>query len=217
MREIENRASTLVLGAGDSRLQPSPFSGSPAYESIFWGTFGLWCVLETVGTLTKRSGDRSKSHDRGSSRLLVFLTWLALSVGFTLTYTVPQAAMMWKRSSVFFVGIGLMLARLAFRFYAMWVLGRFFTYDIMVLAGQTIVEAGPYRFIRHPSYTGALITLIGLGLALGNWAALLAILACMGTAYAYRITVEEAALVAVLGEPYKQYMRRTQRLVPFLF
>jgi protein-S-isoprenylcysteine O-methyltransferase Ste14 len=54
-------------------------------------------------------------------------------------------------------------------------------------------------------------------MALGNWAALLIILVCMGIAYAYRITVEEAALVAALGEPYKQYIRRTQRLVPFLF
>jgi protein-S-isoprenylcysteine O-methyltransferase Ste14 len=124
---------------------------------------------------------------------------------------------MWKRSSVFFVGIGLMLAGLAFRFYAMWVLGRFFTYDITVQVGQTVVETGPYRYIRHPSYTGALITLVGLGLALGNWAALLTILVCMGIAYAYRIAVEEAALVAVLGQPYKKYMRRTQRLVPFLF
>ena len=124
---------------------------------------------------------------------------------------------MYKRTLVFFVGIILMLLGMAFRFYAMSVLGRFFTYDVAVQAGQTIVEAGPYRYIRHPSYTGALITLVGLGLALGNWAAVLVILACMGTAYAYRIFVEESALVAVLGEPYKQYMRRTRRLVPFLF
>ena len=198
-------------------MQPSPFSGSPAYENIFWGTFGLWCVLETVGTITKRSGDRSKSHDRGSSRLLVFFTWLALSAGFTLTYTVPQAAIMWKRTSIFFAGIILMLMGMAFRFYAMRVLGRFFTYDVAVQAGQTVVEAGPYRYIRHPSYTGALITLAGLGLALGNWAALLVILVCTGIAYAYRIFVEESALVAALGEPYKQYMRRTRRLIPFLF
>jgi len=147
----------------------------------------------------------------------MILMWLALGLGFTLSFAIPQATMMWKRTSVFFAGITLMLAGLAFRFYAMWVLGRFFTYDVAVHAGQTIVEAGPYRYIRHPSYTGALITLVGLGLALGNWAAVLAILACMGAAYAYRISVEESALVAALGEPYKQYMRRTRRLVPFLF
>ena len=198
-------------------MQPLPFSGSPAYAIVFWGTFSLWCVLETIGTLTKRSGDRSKARDRGSSRLLILLLWLALALAFTLSLDVPQGTIMYQRTSVFFIGITLMLAGLAFRFYAMWVLGRFFTYDVAVQADQTIVEAGPYRYIRHPSYTGALITLVGLGLALGNWAALLTILACMGIAYAYRITVEEAALVAALGEPYKQYMRRTQRLVPFLF
>jgi protein-S-isoprenylcysteine O-methyltransferase Ste14 len=110
-----------------------------------------------------------------------------------------------------------MLVGLAFRFYAMSVLGRFFTYDVAVHACQTVIEVGPYRYIRHPSYTGALITLVGLGLALGNWVGLLALLACMAAAYAYRISVEEAALVVALGEPYKQYMRRTRRLAPFLF
>jgi len=198
-------------------LHPLPFSGNPAYAIIFWSTYALWVVLETVGSIIKRSGDRSKARDRGSYRLLMLLMWLSLAVGFALSFALPQAAMMWKRTSVFFVGIGLMLAGLAFRFYAMWVLGRFFTYDVAVQAGQSVVEAGPYRYIRHPSYTGALITLVGLGLALGNWAALLTILACMGIAYPYRISVEEAALVAALGEPYRQYMRRTQRLVPFLF
>lgn len=198
-------------------MHPLPFSGSPAYAIIFWSTYALWVVLETVGSITKRSGDRSKARDRGSYRFLMFLMWIALVLGFTLSFALPQATIMWKRTSVFFVGITLMLAGVAFRFYAMWVLGRFFTYDVAVQAGQTVVEAGPYRYIRHPSYTGALITLVGLGLALGNWVALLALLACMGTAYAYRIFVEESALVAALGEPYKQYMRRTQRLVPFLF
>jgi protein-S-isoprenylcysteine O-methyltransferase Ste14 len=147
----------------------------------------------------------------------MLLMWLGLALGFTLSFELPQATMMWRRTLVFFVGITLMLAGLAFRFYAMRFLGRSFTYDVAVQPNQTIVEAGPYRYIRHPSYTGALITLLGLGLALGNWAAVLAILACMGTAYAYRIFVEESALVAVLGEPYKRYMRRTRRLVPFLF
>jgi protein-S-isoprenylcysteine O-methyltransferase Ste14 len=80
-----------------------------------------------------------------------------------------------------------------------------------------VVQSGPYRYIRHPSYTGALITLAGLGLALGNWLGLLALLGCMTIAYGYRIKVEEAALVAALGEPYRLYMARTRRLVPFLF
>ena len=196
---------------------PLPFSGRAEYTTIFWGTFWLWGLLETFGLLTKRSGDRSKGRDRGSAWALVFLLWFGIGLAFTLSFDFPQGTIVYQRTLVFFVGIALMLGGLAFRFYAMRVLGRFFTYNVAVHAGQTVVEAGPYRYIRHPSYTGALITLVGVGLALGNWASLLAILVCTGIAYAYRISVEESALVAALGEPYKQYMRRTRRLVPFLF
>jgi protein-S-isoprenylcysteine O-methyltransferase Ste14 len=85
-----------------------------------------------------------------------------------------------------------------------------------VHSGQTVIEAGPYRHIRHPSYTGALITVIGPGLVLGNWVSILALLACISVGYAYRIHVEETALVSALGQPYQEYMTRTARLVPFV-
>jgi protein-S-isoprenylcysteine O-methyltransferase Ste14 len=198
-------------------LHPLPFSGGPAYAILFWVTYALWIVLETIGSSTKRSSDTSKARDRGSFRLIMLLLWLALGLDFAFSFLLPQATILWKRTSLFFIGIALMLAGMAFRFYAMSVLGRFFTYDVAVQPGQTVIEIGPYRYIRHPSYSGALITLVGLGLALGNWAGLLGLLACMGAAYTYRISVEEAALVAALGEPYKEYMHRTRRLVPFLF
>jgi protein-S-isoprenylcysteine O-methyltransferase Ste14 len=147
----------------------------------------------------------------------MILLWVALGLDFALSFLLPQANILWNRTAIFYLGISLMLAGMAFRFYAMSVLGRFFTYDVAVHPGQTVVEAGPYRYIRHPSYTGGLLTLAGLGLALGNWAGLLALLACTGTGYGYRIFVEEAALVAALGEPYREYMRRTRRLIPFVF
>jgi len=147
----------------------------------------------------------------------MILLWVALGSDFALSFLLPQASILWNRTEVFYIGISLMLVGLAFRFYSMSLLGRFFTYDVAIHAGQTVVEAGPYRYIRHPSYTGALITLAGVGLALGNWAGLFVLLAFMGAGYAYRISVEEAALVAGLGEPYKEYMRRTRRLVPFVF
>ena len=105
----------------------------------------------------------------------------------------------------------------AFRWYSVRVLGMYFTFDVAIQAGQVLVEVGPYRYLRHPSYTGALLSLLGFGLALGNWAGLAVALSCLGLAYAYRIPVEEAALVSALGATYKQYQKRTWRLVPFLF
>jgi protein-S-isoprenylcysteine O-methyltransferase Ste14 len=198
-------------------LQPLPFTGGPLYAISFWATYTLWIVLETITSITKRARKDSARQDRGSYRLILGLLWFSLALAFAFPHFLPQATISWRRVSFFWIGIALMLAGLAFRFYSMSLLGRFFTYSVAVHAGQTVIETGPYRYIRHPSYTGGLITLVGLGLALGSWAGLIAILICMGIAYSYRISVEEAALLSALGEPYKLYMHRTTRLIPFLF
>jgi protein-S-isoprenylcysteine O-methyltransferase Ste14 len=198
-------------------LHPLPFVGGPAYAIPFWSVYTLWIVLENVTSLRKRVRDKSTSRDRGSFGVIISLLWIGLGFDFALSALVGSAAIGWGRIPLFYVGVALMLAGLAFRFYAMSFLGKFFTYRVAVQKDQTVVQTGPYKYIRHPSYTGALITLLGVALALGNWAGLIALLGLMGIAYAYRISVEEAALTAALGEPYRQYMQRTWRLIPFLF
>jgi len=140
-----------------------------------------------------------------------------MAIDFSLSLLLPQAAISGGRISLFFVGICLMLLGIALRWYSAAILGKYFTFDVAIQSGQTLVEAGPYRYVRHPSYTGALLSLLGFGLALGNWAGLVANLSCIGFAYGYRIPIEEAALTSALGEAYSQYARRTWRLVPFLF
>jgi Isoprenylcysteine carboxyl methyltransferase (ICMT) family len=105
-------------------------------------------------------------------------------------------------------------AGIAFRQWAVAVLGRFFTVDVRVHPGQTVVEQGPYRWLRHPSYTGLIATFLGLGLALDNWAAL-AVLAVLPTAgLVYRIHFEERALLDGLGEPYRRFAASRPRLLP---
>jgi protein-S-isoprenylcysteine O-methyltransferase Ste14 len=194
-----------------------PYSGGTSHAPIFWATFLLWMILELIASRTKRSGDRSHARDRGSYGLIVALFFVGLTLDFTLSARLPQAAILWRRNWVFFSGIGLMLAGVAFRWWAIATLGKFFTFDVAIQSSQQVVDSGPYRYVRHPSYTGALMTQVGIGLALGNWAGLLALMVCMAIAYWYRITVEERTLTAALGEPYKQYMLRTRRIIPFLF
>jgi protein-S-isoprenylcysteine O-methyltransferase Ste14 len=87
---------------------------------------------------------------------------------------------------------------------------------VAVAPGQTVIETGPYRLIRHPSYTGFLITLLGFGLCLTNWLSLLVIMACALIGFSYRIHVEEQVLQEQLGQRYQEYMRRTKRLIPFV-
>ena len=197
-------------------MLPVPFAGRLGYDGVFIVTYAAWLVFEIVTGASRKSGDPKKARDRDSFRFLILMIWAGIALAFAACFGVQQAAIPWMRTEMFFLGIALMWAGIAFRYYAMRVLGRYFTFQVDVHSGQTVIEAGPYHYIRHPSYTGALITVLGLGLALGNWAGLLALLACVGIGYAYRIHVEEATLVAALGEPYKDYMGRTRRLVPFV-
>ena len=107
-----------------------------------------------------------------------------------------------------------MCAGITIRQWAVWTLGRFFTIDVRVQSGQTVVDRGPYRWVRHPAYTGLIMTFVGLGLTLGNWAAL-ALLAVVPTAgLVYRMRVEEDALLDGLGEPYRRYAAGRPRLFP---
>jgi protein-S-isoprenylcysteine O-methyltransferase Ste14 len=199
------------------QLRPLPFSAGPVFALMFWGAFASWMLPEVIAWRVKRSTDSSKARDQGSLSLIVVLWWIGIVVDFSLSLFLPQADLSWKRTSLFFVGICLMLTGIALRWYSAAVLGKYFTFDVAIQSRQILVEMGPYRYIRHPSYSGALLTLLGFGLALGNGAGLAAALSCLGFAYAYRIPIEEAALASALGEAYKQYMKRTWRLVPFLF
>jgi protein-S-isoprenylcysteine O-methyltransferase len=199
------------------QLRPLPFSAGPIFAVSFWVTFASWIVPELLAWKLKRSADSSRAQDEGSLRLIALLWWTGIAIDFSLSLLVPQAAIPWKRSSFFFLGICLMLLGIALRWYSVRILGKYFTFDVAIQREQVLIEIGPYRYIRHPSYAGALVSLLGFGLALGNWAGTAASLSCLGFAYAYRIPVEESALSSALGEAYKSYMRRTWRLVPFLF
>ncbi len=198
-------------------MRPFPFSAGMLYTFTFWSVFALWILFEVINSRIRRSTDSSRARDRGSLQLVAFLWFAGIVLGFWFSFVLPQASILRLRQLAFFAGIILMLIGLALRQYSMKLLGQFFTFDVAIHAGHSLVEIGPYRYIRHPSYSGALLTMLGFGLALGNWAALAVALLCLAIAYAYRISVEEAALVAALGRSYQQYVSRTWRLVPFLF
>ena len=197
-------------------MRPLPFSHQSAYAIVFWSTYGLWIVIESIGSVRKRAGERSRGRDRGSFISIQFFVGLGIGLDFALSFLLPQAAIPSDRALIFAIGIFLMLSGLTLRLYCMSLLGRFFTYHVAIHPGHTLIENGPYRYIRHPSYTGALLTLLGFALALGNWAGLLVLLVMAAMGYGYRMRVEEAALVDALGERYRQYQQRTKRLIPFL-
>lgn len=103
---------------------------------------------------------------------------------------------------------------LALRWWAIVVLGRSFTVDVQIAPDHRLVESGPFRLVRHPSYTGVLLASFGFALSLCNWAALVIIMLPITAAFIRRMNVEEQALDAALGPTYADYIMRTKRLMP---
>lgn len=155
-------------------------------------------------------------QDKGSHVVLLCLVVFGILLGVLLAFKVPVTAITRASVFLFWLGILLIYAGIALRLYAITVLGAFFTTTVAVAPEQPVIEAGPYRLIRHPSYTGFLITLLGFALSLTNWLSLLVIMGCALIGLSYRIHVEERVLQEHLGQRYQKYMRRTKRLIPFV-
>jgi protein-S-isoprenylcysteine O-methyltransferase Ste14 len=165
----------------------------------------------------KISRKESSVQDRGSMSILIGLQWVGLALNFALGGLFPAAAITWHRTALFSIGVTLMLLGVALRWYAIWTLGSYFTRDVAVSADQKVVQNGPYRSIRHPAYSGTFLTMVGVGLAMTNWASPVALLMCVFPGHMYRVSVEEKALIHTIGQPYVEYMYRTKRFIPLVF
>jgi protein-S-isoprenylcysteine O-methyltransferase Ste14 len=114
------------------------------------------------------------------------------------------------------LGVILAIFGLCLRYWAADTLGEFHTRTLMVKSNHSVVQTGPYKYIRHPGYTGILSLLIGSALATLNLAAVRAIPIIMIMVVLYRIYAEERMLKSELPD-YAPYMKRTKRLIPFIF
>lgn len=103
------------------------------------------------------------------------------------------------------------------RLWSIATLGRYFRPIVHIQQGHQLVRSGPYRVLRHPSYSGLLLGLFGLSLTFANIGAIVIYNGCILAAVLYRIRVEERMLLDGLGDQYAEYMRHTHRLVPGLW
>jgi len=184
---------------------------------ILDAAYAIWLVPEFIHTYTHRVNTRAVADDRRSGLGIAFSIWAGIFLAYMLVHAEPQADIVWHPVLLFVLGIALMVTGVAFRWYSVSVLGRYFSFQLAIQPGQTVVQDGPYRWIRHPSYTGSLITMLGLGLVFTNWLSLLVVLLAGFIGYSYRVMVEEQILIAALGDPYREYMKRTKRFIPFVY
>jgi protein-S-isoprenylcysteine O-methyltransferase Ste14 len=177
----------------------------------------VYLFSEVLLTATRRSRSRTGTkQDRSTLGVLWVVIMVSITAGVFVAGRWPAAALPNGRMFAY-AGVTLFVAGLLLRWWAIITLGRFFTVDVTIEKDHELVERGPFRLVRHPSYTGVLLAFVGFALTLRNWAALLIILVPIFAAFIRRMNVEEEALSKALGSRYTDYMRRTKRLVPFVY
>jgi protein-S-isoprenylcysteine O-methyltransferase Ste14 len=194
-------------------MRPYFASQSPALV-LFACTLLVWAIFEVRQALRRRPG--ASSMDRGSLLVLRAFAAAGILVAALAAAKLPAASVSGS-PLLFTVGIGLMLCGVALRLWSFRTLGRYFTFTVMTSTDQPVITSGPYRFLRHPSYFGILLLLIGIGAAYGNWLSLAALALIPPIGLIYRIRVEEKALTSSLGDAYNSYAATRKRLIPFIW
>ena len=185
----------------------------PVARVLVYATAALWAVAELRQGMNTRP--EARQADRGS-RLVVRLSAVAGVVGATLVDHVkgadirPTTVPVWSGLVVLWCGVAL-------RLWSFRTLGRYFTFTVQTSPDQPVITAGPYGVVRHPSYAAILLAVIGIGLLLTNWLSLVVLVAGTACGLAFRIRVEERALLRDIGEPYRRYAETHKRLIPFVW
>ncbi len=185
-------------------------------QPLFLALCAVWFASELL--IDRRRSIASASR-RDAGTLRVLHATIALSVGAGVWLSMLGV---WRFAPMLhpwlpWTGVGLMAAGLLLRAWAVRVLARQFTVDVSVRPDHELVRRGPYRLVRHPSYTGALATFLGFALALGSRASLLAVMVPVVLAFLHRIRLEERVLAEAFPDTYPAYARTTWRLLPYVW
>jgi protein-S-isoprenylcysteine O-methyltransferase Ste14 len=186
--------------------------------AIVVGAYLVVHVVSSVRSLARSVSGGSQRRDRLSILVIMLGFSAGLLGGLACARRVPGADIGARGGTVqdivFGVGVVIIGAGAVLREWSIWTLGRWFTFDVRIAGGQHVIDRGPYRWARHPSYTALLMLFAGIGLATVNWLALVVMLVLPTLSLLYRIRVEEEALLDGIGEAYREYAQGRARLVP---
>ena len=190
---------------------------SPSLDQLFVAVWTLWLAYWGISALRVKPAIREESQGSrwGRHILPVMLALLLLrrqawsSVAFLNERFVPDQA--W----IAWLGFGVTVISLLFACWARVVLGRNWSAMVQLKQDHELIVRGPYRFVRHPIYTGLLLGYFGTGLAIGEWRVLLGT-AIVAIALWRKLRLEERWLCELFGDQYRGYMGRVKALVPWV-
>ena len=214
------------IGLAVGRARNGGAAGRPYFDTTSAGTLLLvvvmaWALLEFVRFLRVQEAPEWRAGATRSSTpgfwaasaacAVAWETWLYLAPEIVPTAAIRRGAL------AFSAGLLLFLAGLGLRGWSYAALGRYSTVAIVVSPVQPVVASGPYRWLRHPGYAGALLICTGAGLTSANWAGVAAMTLLPLAVTVWRIRLEENALLTGLGDRYRDYAAQRKRLAPLIW
>ncbi len=181
-------------------------------EELCWGVLGLYWLVTAVGTKKTAVNENTGLRVFRMAILALMLVLLMtdwLRVGPLAWRIVPRhAGVVWLGAAL--TGVGLMLA-----IWARWYLGRNWSDKVVLKVDHELIRSGPYRYLRHPIYSGVLLAVAGTTLTVGEWRGVAA-LVLLGTNYYVKATKEEKILAANFGQAFAEHKRTTGFFLPGL-
>ncbi|KAA2221511.1 methyltransferase family protein [Chryseobacterium sediminis] len=185
-------------------------------STLFYISMAAWFLTEFLYKNKLKSGkEDQKNKDKSTLNIL----WLAIpfSIMSSIFISYNTHFKIVDGSWILYLGELFILIGIIFRYMIIRSLGKYFTVDVTIRQDHKIKKEGFYRYLRHPSYAFSLLTSLGLGLYLNNWLSLLFAFVPPFLAFAYRIKIEEQALVEQFGDEYLEYRKSTKKLIPFIY
>ncbi len=179
---------------------------------LCWGALSLYWLITALGTkkiaVNENTGLRVF---RMSMLVLIFLLlgtdWLRIGpLGWRF---VP------RHSNLIWLGVALTIAGVALAIWARYNLGRNWSDKVVLKVDHELIRRGPYKYLRHPIYTGVVVGLIGTALTIGVWRGVLAVIV-LATNYYVKAVREERILSAKFGDAFAEHRRRTGFFLPGL-
>jgi protein-S-isoprenylcysteine O-methyltransferase Ste14 len=179
------------------------------FASIIWIAFEIALVIRD-----RLQGKGKTGKDQGTRTI----NFVAIFVAMFASGSLGQFPQFWfpggRTLAVYWIGFFILVCGAVLRIWSVAVLGRSFRTTVEVSTNQQVVQRGPYKLIRHPSYSGILLMCLGYGIANESWLSLIIAVGLPLIALLYRIHIEEDALVAGIGPAYREYQQHSKKLIP---
>jgi protein-S-isoprenylcysteine O-methyltransferase Ste14 len=169
-------------------------------------------ALARLTLLTENETDR----DRSTLRIIWLTIFLSIFLGIFLS-NIQFGRLPIPANYLYYIGICCIVSGLMIRWIAILRLNKSFRVKVTVTDNQKLVTTGFYKFIRHPAYSGSLLSFLGLALVFNNWITAIVIFVPILFAFLYRIRIEEHVLHEEFGQQYQEYCDQSKRLIPGIY